>query len=134
MNGSKQVAEAGGPLVFACSGASNLGQLANEIAVRLDRGRLAEMSCAEAVGIEADPPFAAARSGRPVVAISGCPLSCADRLLEQHGVPVSRSVSLVDRGVPKAKHASVAPPDAERIFREVLDELEPLTTTMGAGR
>ena len=54
-------------LVYACSGASNLGQLTNEIAIRLDRAGLAEMSCAEAAGIEAGAPYAAARSGRPIV-------------------------------------------------------------------
>jgi uncharacterized metal-binding protein len=32
------------PLVYACSGASNLGQLTNEIAIRLDQAGLAEMS------------------------------------------------------------------------------------------
>lgn len=36
--------------VYACSGASNLGQLANEIAVRLDRLGLAELACVTEVG------------------------------------------------------------------------------------
>jgi uncharacterized metal-binding protein len=110
-------------LVYACSGASNLGQLTNEIAIRLDRDGLAEMSCAEAVGIEAGPPYAAALSGRPVVAISGCPLACADRLLAEHGVKVTRSVQLENRGVLKAKHVSVAPEESERIYEEVVSEL-----------
>ncbi|MGD0166423.1 MAG: putative zinc-binding protein [Gaiellaceae bacterium] len=110
-------------LVYACSGASNLGQLANEIAIRLDRAGLAEMSCAEAVGIEAGPPYAAALSGRPVVAISGCPLACADRLLGEHGVEVTRSIQLENRGVVKDKHVSVAAEESERIFNEVEGEL-----------
>ncbi len=131
MSGSRQEGE-GQPLVYACSGASNLGQLAHDVAVRLDRAGLAEMSCAEAVAIEADPPFAAARSGRPVIAVSGCPLACAERLLSEHGVGVSSSISLVERGVAKAKHVSVAPDDGERIFREVLDDLEPLLVPVGA--
>ena len=113
-------------LVYACSGASNLGQLTNEIAIRLDRAGLAEMSCAEAVGIEAGQPYAAARSGRPVVAISGCPLACADRLLAEHGVAVASSIQLENRGVLKAKHVSVGGQDSERIYGEVASELSPV--------
>lgn len=111
------------PLVFACSGASNLGQLANGIAVRLDETGFAEMSCAEAVGIEAGAPYAAALSGRPVIAISGCPLACADRLLVEHGVTVTSSVQLENRGVLKAKHVAVNAEESERIYDEVVSEL-----------
>jgi Uncharacterized conserved protein len=114
------------PLVYACSGASNLGQLTSEIAIRLDRAGLAEMSCAEAVGIEAGAPYAAALSGRPLIAISGCPLACADRLLAEHGVTVASSIQLEKRGVLKAKHVSVEGQDNERIYDEVVSELSPV--------
>ncbi|MGD0273061.1 MAG: putative zinc-binding protein [Gaiellaceae bacterium] len=116
-------------LVYACSGASNLGQLTNEIAVRLDRDGLAEMSCAEAVGIEAEPPYAAALSGRLVVAVSGCPLACANRLLAEHGVAVTRSIQLENRGVLKAKHVSVGWEESERIYEEVVSELSSVLAT-----
>ena len=112
-------------LVYACSGASNLGQLTNEIAIRLDRAGLAEMSCAEAIGIEASPPYAAALSGQPVITISGCPLACADRLLAGHGVEVTHSIQLENRGVQKAKHVSVGAEESERIYEEVVRELGP---------
>src|SRR5664280_224015 len=112
------------PLVYACSGASNLGQLTNEIAIRLDRSGLAEMSCAEAVGIEAGAPYAAALSGRPVVAISGCPLACASRLLVEHGVTVTSAFQLENRGVLKAKHIAVDAASGERIYDQVVSELE----------
>jgi uncharacterized metal-binding protein len=113
------------PLVYACSGASNLGQLTNEIAIRLDREGLAEVSCAEAVGIEAGAPYAAATSGRPVVAVSGCSLACASRLLVEHGVTVTSAIQLENRGVLKAKHVSVDAADAARIYDEVVAELGP---------
>jgi len=100
------------PLVHACSGASNLGQLTNEIAIRLDRNGLAEMSCAEAL------------SGRPVVAISGCSLACASRLLVEHGVTVTSAFQLENRGVLKAKHVSVDAASGERIYDEVVSGLE----------
>ena len=84
------------------------------------------MSCAEAVGIKAGQPYAAALSGRPVVAISGCPLACTDRLLAEHSVTVASSIQLENRGVSKAKHVSVGGQDSERIYDEVASELSPV--------
>ena len=38
------------PLVYSCSGCSSAAQLANHLAVRLDRDERAEMSCIAGVG------------------------------------------------------------------------------------
>ena len=38
------------PLVYSCSGCSDVAQLANEVAVRLDHAGHAEMSCIAGVG------------------------------------------------------------------------------------
>ena len=50
------------PLVYSCSGCSNLAQLANDLALRLDRDGLAEMSCIAGVG--GDVPALVGRSAR----------------------------------------------------------------------
>ena len=110
-------------LVYACSGASNLGQLANEIALRLDRLGLAELACATEVGARDGDEQGA---GRPVLAISGCTSGCCAAMLEQHGIDVARSVVLAERGVAKAKHVLVDEESTERVFGQVLAELAPL--------
>jgi len=38
------------PLVYSCSGCSSAAQLANQLAIRLDREGLAETSCIAGVG------------------------------------------------------------------------------------
>mgnify|MGYP003672946230 CR=1 FL=1 len=38
------------PLVYSCSGCSNIAQLANQVAVDFDRNNIAEMSCIAGVG------------------------------------------------------------------------------------
>ncbi len=109
-------------IVYACSGASNLGQLANEIAIRLDRLGLAELACATEVGAQDGNGQGA---GKPVLAISGCTSGCCAAMLAQHGVDVSRSVILAERGIAKAKHVLVDPDSSERVFGQVLAELAP---------
>ncbi|MFB6195347.1 MAG: putative zinc-binding protein, partial [Haloplanus sp.] len=43
------------PLVYSCSGCSSAAQMANDLAVRLDRERVAEMSCIAGVGGDVGP-------------------------------------------------------------------------------
>lgn len=38
------------PLVYSCSGCSNIAQLANDVAIKMDREGIAEMSCIAGVG------------------------------------------------------------------------------------
>lgn len=86
------------PLVYACSGCSNVAQLANSLAVRLDRTGLAEMSCIAGVGGGVAPLVNKARSGRPMLAIDGCPLHCVKACLAQHGVTPDVHITLSSYG------------------------------------
>lgn len=43
------------PLIYSCSGCSNIAQLANDVAVKMDREGFAEMSCIAGVGGNVKP-------------------------------------------------------------------------------
>ena len=51
------------PLVYSCSGCSSAAQLANHVALQLDREGLAEMSCIAGVGGDVPSLVRLARSG-----------------------------------------------------------------------
>lgn len=112
-------------LVYSCSGASNVAQLANHIAVRLDRAGVAQMSCIAGVGGDVKSLVRTAVSGRQVIAVDGCPLRCTERVLEAKGVTPEHTIRLHDRGLRKRHHTDF--PDAERdqVLRDVLTELAP---------
>lgn len=74
------------PLVYSCSGVSNVAQLANSIAVSLDREGLATMSCIAGVGGDVPGLVKVATSGRPILALDGCPLQCVKSCLARHNV------------------------------------------------
>lgn len=92
------------PLVYACSGCSSAAQLANQMALRLDHAELAEMSCIAGVGAGVKPLARTARSGRPILALDGCPLHCVRHALALQGVTPSVHVDLSDHGVHKDLH------------------------------
>lgn len=107
------------PLVYSCSGCSGVAQLANALAVRLDREGEAEMSCIAGVGGDVPGLVRVARSGRPVLALDGCPLACVRNTLRRHGVTPSRHVGLQDYGI-KKRYGEEAPEGAlQRLYPEL---------------
>lgn len=51
------------PIVYSCSGCSSAAQLANYLALRLDRSGSAEMSCIAGVGVTCRRSFVSPRRG-----------------------------------------------------------------------
>jgi uncharacterized metal-binding protein len=112
-------------LVYSCSGSSNVAQLANHVAVRLDRLGIAEMSCIAGVGGDVRALVKKATAGRPVMAIDGCPLTCCEQVLAAKGIEPVRLIRLHDLGLKKRQHVDFDEAEREAVFRRVLEELAP---------
>ncbi|CAD5110583.1 putative zinc-binding protein [Zestomonas carbonaria] len=108
------------PLVYACSGCSNVAQLANTLAVRLDRAGLAEMSCIAGVGGHVPALVSKARSGKPILAIDGCRLQCVQGCLDQHGVTADVHLVLGEYGLKKRYGEDCTPETVEQVYAEVV--------------
>lgn len=113
------------PLVYACSGASSAAQMANHIAVKLDRLQVAEMSCIAGVGGDVKPLVRTAKSGRPIIALDGCPLHCAAQSLKRHGLKADRHYDLSKLNVKKRKHEDFDPKEAARVLEKIRQDLMP---------
>ena len=83
------------PLVYSCSGCSDVAQLANNVAVRLDHAGEFEMSCISGVGGKVPSLVKTARSGRPITVIDGCPLHCARACLENISSVLGKKFSVL---------------------------------------
>lgn len=114
------------PLVYSCSGCSSAAQMANHIAVRLDRAGVAEMSCIAGVGGDVPSLVNKAISGRIIVALDGCALNCARHCLARHGVTPDLHLQLNDFGVKKQQHMDFDPAEAEKIHRQLQDRIRNL--------
>lgn len=111
------------PLVYSCSGCSNVAQLANTLAVRLDRAGLAEMSCIAGVGGRVASLVSKANSGRPILAIDGCKLQCVRGCLDQHGVTANHHLVLSEYGLKKRYREDFSSETVEQVFQEVVELL-----------
>lgn len=108
------------PLVYSCSGCSSAAQLANTMAVRLDRAQLAEMSCIAGVGGGVKPLVKTAASGRPIIVLDGCPLHCVKQCLANQGIEPTVHIDLSEHGVKKRFHEDASPEETERVWNEVI--------------
>lgn len=117
------------PLVYSCSGCSSAAQLANHVALRLDRNGVAEMSCIAGVGGDVASLVKTARSGRPIIALDGCALVCVQSSLARHGITPVRHYQLQQYGVRKRLHEDFDPVQAQTVLERVTQDLqEPLPT------
>lgn len=107
------------PLVYACSGCSSVAQLANAMAVRLDRQGQAEMSCISGVGGGVAVLLKLAQSGRPILALDGCALACVDACLESAGVAPDQHLVLNRIGAKKRYRTDCSPDEEARIWAQV---------------
>lgn len=104
------------PLVYSCSGCSSAAQMANHLALRLDRDGAAEMSCIAGVGGGVTGLVRTAQSGRRILALDGCVLKCVSACLSRAGVHADTHLVLSDYGVKKRQHADFDPAEAARVY------------------
>lgn len=118
------------PLVYSCSGCSSAAQMANHLALRLDRDGVAEMSCIAGVGGGVTGLVRTARSARRILALDGCVLKCVSACLSRVGVLADSHLVLSDYGVKKRKHADFDPEQARLLYERVV---APAATALDAG-
>ena len=112
------------PLVYSCSGCSSAAQLANHVALQLDRRGLAEMSCIAGVGGDVPYLLKIAQSGRAIVALDGCPLACVKSCLARHGLTADRHYQLQQYGVKKRQHTDFDVEQAQVVLAQVSADLQ----------
>lgn len=118
------------PLVYSCSGCSSVAQLANRLALELDREQVAEMSCIAGVGGGVPSLVKKAQSGRRIIALDGCALRCVENCLARADVVADQHYLLTDYGMKKNYHADFSEDDVEHLKAIIIRTIE---TDAGVG-
>jgi uncharacterized metal-binding protein len=84
---------------------------------------MAEMSCIAGVGGDVPHLLKIARSGRPILALDGCPLVCVASTLARHGLTAQRHYQLQQYGVKKRQHEDFDPEQAATVLQLVQADL-----------
>lgn len=99
--------------------------MANELAIRLDRKGIAEMSCIAGVGGGVPSLVKTAKEAGFLIAIDGCPLACAKACLKQQGLVPSEHYELSRMGAEKKFHQDFDFLQAEELEYKIVQDLKP---------
>jgi uncharacterized metal-binding protein len=72
-------------VVYACSGCSDAGEIADRVARQLTREGVAQMSCLAGIGGRVKSLLLKAENAERILVVDGCPLNCARHTLELAG-------------------------------------------------
>lgn len=93
----------GPKLIFSCSGAADVGAVADQAARKLTRDGVGKMFCMAGIGGRVSGIIETTKAASAVLAIDGCPLDCARKSLEEAGFSGFAHLRLADLGLAKGE-------------------------------
>ena len=90
-------------LIFACSGASDLGRISDLAARTLTKDGVGKMYCLAGIGGRVPDIMDSTRTALMIFAIDGCDKDCAKKCLELAGFNGFEHLRLEDLGMEKGK-------------------------------
>jgi uncharacterized metal-binding protein len=92
----KRLCEVNEILMFSCAGSSNVGQIANQAAIRLAQAGIGRYSYLTGIGGHVSGMVESTKAGKMLVDINGCPVACATKTLEHAGFHVEEHIQATD--------------------------------------
>jgi uncharacterized metal-binding protein len=90
--------------IVSCSGASNTGKFADEVARMLSASGDASMICLAKVAIGDHPLIVKVKAQKTkIVVLDGCPINCAEKLLGREGITDIIHINTTEFGIVKGK-------------------------------
>lgn len=95
-------------LIFTCSGAADVGEIADRVARQLTRDDVGTMSCLASIAAAVPDILFNAETAERLLAIDGCPTACARHTLENAGFARVEGFQLLELGLRKG-HSPATP-------------------------
>jgi uncharacterized metal-binding protein len=89
--------------IYACSGAADVGKIADLAARKLTELGVGKMSCLAGIGGRVPGLMDIAKSAEKILVLDGCPLHCGRNTLQHAGLTKFEHVCLADLGMQKGK-------------------------------
>lgn len=104
--------ESGGPkLIFCCAGAADIGAVAYGAARKLHEEGHGTLACLSLVGAGSEGLVLSAQGAAKVLAMDGCPLDCARKMLEKAEITNYIHLRLTDHDMKKG----ACPPNEQNV-------------------
>ena len=104
--------------IFCCSGASNVGVMSLQAAIRLAQEGFGSFSCIAGIGSSNQPMIRAAKLAGECVLIDGCPIGCGKKIMDRNKVPVDRYLIVTELGIDKTHGLDIGDCDIETVVEK----------------
>lgn len=108
---------------LTCSGSSNCGQIANQVAVQLTKEGVGKMYCLAGIGSHNEGMIEGAKSADRIVILDGCPTACGKKTAEHAGLVVTDWVCITQNGIKKAHNFDIKTAEVELIVNKAKELL-----------
>ncbi len=105
-------------LIFPCSGAADVGAIADQVGRKMTKEGLGKMYCLAGVGGHVSGIVETTKAADEVITIDGCPVACATKAVEHIGITF-RSFEVTKMGFEKYKT-----PITEEAINKVYSEIK----------
>jgi uncharacterized metal-binding protein len=100
---NENVCSAAPTLIFACSGAADVGAISDKAARKLTADGAGKMYCLAGIGGRVSGILKTTQEAEKILAIDGCPLDCTKLSLEEAGFTEFEHMIVTDLGLDKGK-------------------------------
>jgi uncharacterized metal-binding protein len=90
-------------LIFACSGAADVGAISDRAARKLTADGAGKMYCLAGIGGRVSGILKTTQEAEKILAIDGCPLDCTKLSLEEAGFTEFEHMKVTELGLEKGK-------------------------------
>lgn len=119
----KCLCSSGDVKIVSCSGASNVGQIANQAAIDLSKANVGGFFCVAGVGAHIKGMVKKAKEADLIVAIDGCPVQCAAKTLQQVEIEPAVQVIVTELGIEKSHDIEIDQKYCSAVVEKVKEEL-----------
>lgn len=123
MNEKKCMCGSSDVRIVACSGASNVGQIANQAAIELAKEKVASFFCLAGVGGHIPGMVKAAQEAGLMIAIDGCPVQCAAKTLQYAEIEPAIQIVVTELGIEKSPGLVHDEKACAKVVEKVKEEL-----------
>ena len=113
-------------LLYACSGAANVAEVADRVVRDLMDGGEGKMFCLAGLGAGIDGMIQTARDADQNVVIDGCSVDCAKKIFDNYGLANYVQVRVTDLGMEKVKGVRATDEQVDKLVEEVRKVLKDL--------
>jgi uncharacterized metal-binding protein len=115
-------------IIYACSGSSNVGSIADQVARKLASADCCPLGSLAAIAAGIDTEVDAARSADMNVVIDGCSSDCAKKIMDKASIRNCVHICLTDLGLTKQACAPATEAEVAKAITIVRTILEKLST------